>query len=223
MKKIILVLAAISILSTALYAQEKTKMRPKDRLIVGIFTDIWSGLPETMNTNTINRGITVDYLQEFPISTSNFSIAAGVGFAGHNLYSDNVYERFIDKHDFKPISEELDYNNKLSLNYLNIPLEFRYRTRYTPKTIRIHAGLKAGLLINAHTKYSGDDPGEPSRETKRKEAKLDNIESFVLGFHSRIGYGRVNLSTFIPIGNIFNDNDATDASFVSFGLSVILF
>jgi hypothetical protein len=223
MQKFILLFSIISILSNNVYSQERSRMRPKDRLIIGLFTDTWSGLPQTMSTNTINRGVTIDYVQEFPISTSNFSFAAGIGFAGHNLYSDHYYRRFQNSHDFQPIGEDLNYNNKLSLNYLNVPLEFRYRTRNTPRDFRIHAGVKAGLLINAHTKYSGDDPGEPSRKTRLKEGRLDNMESFMLGFHGRIGYGRVNLNTFIPLSNIFKDNDAADARFLSFGLSFIIF
>ncbi len=222
MKKVILFFTVITLFAASTFSQENTKMRPKDRLIVGLFTDIWSNLPDEMETKTINRGITINYLQDFPISTSNFSFAAGLGFTSHNLYSDNFYTITSDGHEFMPISG-LDYDkNKLSLNYLNIPVELRYRTRNTPQTFRIHAGVKAGLLIDAHTKYVGEvTPG--GRETKFKEGKLNNIENFLVGVHGRIGYGRVNLSTFINLTNIFEENNAIDAGVFSVGLSFILF
>lgn len=218
MKKVILFFAVITLFAASTFSQETTRMRPKDRLIVGIFTDIWSNLPDEMETKTINRGITIDYLQDFPISTSNFSFAAGLGFTSHNLYSDHGFS-----FDFYPINPELDYDkNKLSLNYLNIPVELRYRTRNTPNTFRIHAGVKAGLLIDAHTKYVGEvTPG--GRETKFKEGKLNNIENFLVGVHGRIGYGRVNLNTFINLTSIFEENNATDAGVFSVGLSFIIF
>ncbi|MFN2394073.1 MAG: outer membrane beta-barrel protein [Bacteroidales bacterium] len=217
MKKVILFITVITLFAASTFSQENSKMRPKDRLIVGLFTDIWSNLPDEMETKTINRGISIDYLQDFPISTSNFSFAAGLGFTSRNLYSDHSYS-----FDFNPINSELDYKNKLSLNYLNIPVELRYRTRNTPHTFRIHAGVKAGLLINAHTKYVGElTPG--GREISLKEGKLNNIENFLVGVHGRIGYGRVNLNTFINLTNIFEENNATDAGVFSVGLSFILF
>ena len=222
MKKIIVLFTALALISIDAISQEIPRMRPKDRLIVGLFTDVWSNLPADMETKTINRGVTIDYLQDFPISTSNFSFAVGLGFTSHNIYSDNFYARTSGRHEFMPISG-LDYDkNKLSLNYLNIPVELRYRTRNTPQTFRIHAGVKAGLLIDAHTKYVGEvTPG--GRETKFKEGKLNNIENFLVGVHGRIGYGRVNLSTFINLTNIFEENNAIDAGVFSVGLSFILF
>ncbi len=222
MKKIIVLFTALALISIDAISQEIPRMRPKDRLIVGLFTDVWSNLPADMETKTINRGVTIDYLQDFPISTSNFSFAVGLGFTSHNIYSDNFYARTSGRHEFMPISG-LDYDkNKLSLNYLNVPVELRFRTRNTPQTIRIHAGVKAGLLIDAHTKYIGEDaPG--GRDTKIKEGKLDNIERFMFGFHGRLGYGRFNLNTFINLTDIFEGNNAQDASLVSVGLSFIIF
>jgi hypothetical protein len=204
-----------------------SKMRPADRLILGVFTDIWQDLPSGMKTLAINRGITIDYLQEFPISTSNFSVAAGLGFASHNLYSDHVYfdRDQTGAHEFLPVGDiySTEYsNNKLSLNYINIPLEIRFRTRNTKHAFRIHAGIKAGLLVSAHTKYVGEIAPD-KRETKLKEKKLENIEPFLVGFHGRIGYGRVNLNTFISLTDIFTENNAANASFMSVGLSFIFF
>ncbi len=221
MKKFILLFAVFTLLSIDVFSQGIPPMRPKDRLIFGLFTDVWSNLPGDMETKTINRGVTIDYLQDFPISTSNFSFAVGLGFAGHNLYSDNLYERDNGTYNFNPIDRDYD-KNKISLNYLNIPLELRFRTRNTPQTFRIHAGVKAGLLVNAHTKYVGNEE-QGVREIKIKEGKLDNIQSFMFGFHGRIGYGRINLNTFINLTDIFEGNNAQDASLVSLGLSFIIF
>lgn len=223
MKKTIITLSIIMLISSIAFSQDRTRMRPQDRMAISLFSDIWSDLPQDMKTNTINRGLSIDYTQEFPLGTSNFSFAAGLGFASHNLYSNHWYLHDNDRHNFEKIPKELDHTgNKLSLNYLNVPVEFRYRTRNTPRTFRIHAGIKAGLLIDAHTKYTG--PLETNgRETKIKEKKLDNIESFLVGFHGRIGYGRVNLNTFISLTDIFEGNDAEQASFMSIGLSFIVF
>lgn len=224
MKKSILILLVMVIAISKSHAQDPiTKMAAKDRLIIGLFTDLWSDLPANMDPQSINRGITIDYIQEFPISTSNFSVAAGFGFSSHNLYSDNLYLWDDGNYHFEEIPEDQEYdNNKLSLNYLNIPLEIRYRTRNTPRTFRIHAGLKAGWLASGHTKYTGEiEPDE--REIKVKEKSLDNIEPFLIGVYGRIGYGRVNLNAYMSMTEIFKDNNAEGANFMSVGLSFILF
>jgi hypothetical protein len=227
MKKLVMVFTLISLITATAFAQEPTKMRPKDRLIITAHSDIWSGLPTGMKQQAINRGITIDNVQEFPISTSNFSVAAGVGFSSHNLYSNHVY---FDKeqngnHEFMPVGEiySNEYsNNKISLNYVNIPLEIRYRTRNTPKTFRVHAGLKAGLLVSGHTKYVGEiNPG--GRKTKLKEKMLENTEPYLIGLYGRIGYGRVNLHGYMSLTDIFSNNNAQEASFLSLGLSFIVF
>jgi hypothetical protein len=227
MKRLIFSLVFVTLAVSGLHAQDATRMPASDRLILTAFTDIWSGLPDGMSTQVINRGFGFDYLQEWPLGTSNFSAAAGVGFMFHNLYSDHIYfdpERS-GSHDFLPVSEiySNEYStNKLSLNYLNVPLEIRFRTRNAQRTFRIHAGVKAGLLIDAHTKFTGEyDSG--GRDVKIKEKKLENIENFLVGFHARIGYGRVNVNTFIPLTNVFSNNSAQPASFMSVGLSFIVF
>jgi len=45
----------------------------------------------------------------------------------------------------------------------------------------------------------------------------------MFGVHGRIGYGRLNLNTFFNLTNIFEGNNAEDASFMSIGLSFIVF
>ncbi len=227
MKKIFVVFTAVMLVFPTLFAQEKTRMRPKDRLMIGLFTDMWTDLPGNMDTRTINRGVSIDYVQDFPISTSNFSVAAGLGFMSHNLYVDEDYLYQWDNdnqyYDFLEITEDFD-KNKLSLNYLSVPVELRYRSRSLPNTLRVHAGLRAGLLVNAHTKYVGDDLAGTGREVKFKEGKLDNIENFLLGLHGRIGYGRVNFYAYIPLTDLFEGNGATEnATFTTLGLSFIIF
>ncbi len=223
MKKFFLVFLVFITLLTTLAAQDKTKMRPADRLIFTAITDVWSGLPTNMKTFAVNRGIIIDYFHDQPLGTSNFSVAAGLSFAGHNLYSNHRYSRVGNKHEFVAIPSAQEYsNNKLSLNYLNIPLEVRFRTRGWKRNMRIHAGIRGGYLISGHTKYVGEDlPG--GRRTKVKEKMLDNIEPFMLGAHARIGIGKVTLSGYMPLNTIFKDNSAADANFFSLGLSFIVF
>ncbi len=231
-------------LNTSVKAFEPPRMHPTDRFIVTLFTDIWQDVPENMDLKTIQRGISINAMQDMPLGRSNFSVAAGLGFTSHNMYSDHRYlfNALEDKHDFYPIS--LDYDkNKISLNYIDIPVQFRFRSRETDRPFRLYAGMKAGYLVNAHTKYEGEAyfvdpagiqfPDLPDffddvedllkRTTKVKEHKLENITSYRIGLTAMVGYGRVNFHFYYPLTQIFEDNSAEDMRPISLGINLILF
>ncbi len=242
MQRTLIPIAIILILtSVTAKAFEPPRMHPKDRFMLTLFTDIWQDIPDGMDLKAIQRGINVEALQDMPLGRSNFSVAAGLGFASHNLYSDNLYlyDPTEDRHDFYPI--HLDYDkNKISLNYIDVPVQFRFRTRDLERTFRLYAGIRAGYLVNAHTKYEGKayfsgpgiiqlNPEAPlemdaeKRTTKFKEHKLKNINDFRIGLTAMIGYSRVNVHFSYQLTDIFEDNSAADMQPISLGLTFILF
>lgn len=213
---------------------ETERMYPDDRFIITLFTDIWQNAPQNMDLKTIQRGITISAMQDMPLGRSNFSVAAGLGFSSHNLYSDHLYlfNHSENKFDFHPISSDHQYdNNKISLNYIEIPVQLRYRSRTLPKTFRVYAGMKAGRIINAHTKFVGkeyyhyqhESPVITERTVKIKEHKLRNINDYRIGLTATIGYGMVNLHAFYPLTNIFTENSAEEMKPLSLGVSFIVF
>ncbi len=244
MKHFLAIAVLFLVLNTSSQAFEPPRMHPTDRFIVTLFSDVWQDVPEGIDLKTVQRGVSINAMQDMPLGRSNFSVAAGLGFTSHNMYSDHRYlfNPFIDKHDFHPISLEYD-KNKISLNYIDVPVEFRYRSRDTDRPFRLYAGMKAGYLVNAHTKYEGetyfvepggiqfpdfdvvfdDADGFIKRTTKVKEHKLENISSFRIGLTAMIGYGRVNFSFYYPLTQIFEDNSAEDMTPISLGVSLILF
>jgi|GEM_PF-902829 len=217
------------------------RMHPADRFMVSLFTDIWQDVPDAMDLKTIQRGISIKAMQDMPIGRTNFSLAAGLGFTSHNLYSDHIYmyNAFEEKHDFYSIVTDYD-KNKISLNYLDVPVQFRFRSRGLQRTFRLYAGMKAGYLVNAHTKYAGkayfpqpggiqffpanDDGTFPvERSTKFKEHELENLSSYRIALTAMLGYHRVNLHFSYMLTDIFEGNSAEDMLPVSLGLTFILF
>lgn len=227
-KNKILTVILFMAVSSLTYAQDLVPMKSADRFMIGLFTDVWSDLPNGMETKAINRGITIDILQDFPLGNSRFSFGIGLGYMGQNLYSDNFLYTWSDVEDdynFQEISEGVVVEkSKLSLNYLQVPLEIRFRTRNLPENLRIHLGAKAGLLVNAHNKYLGGDlDGTSDKERKFKEGKLGNIEQFNFGLLARVGYSRFNVFAYMPLTPVFESNEAENANFLSLGLTFIVF
>ncbi len=214
-----------------------TRMHPDDRLIFTLFTDIWQNQPGNIDLKTIQRGVSIEALQDMPLGRSNFSIAAGLGLSSHNIYSDARYLYNPADNTFDFHSLDVDYDkNKLSINYLDIPVQFRYRTRSTVRDFRFYVGIRAGYLVNAHTKYEGiQSPGpyhiyDPEyshmageRKIKIKEHRLGNISKYRIGLTAMVGYGSINFSLGFPLINVFDGNSAEDMLPLSLGVSMILF
>ncbi|MFP4064167.1 MAG: porin family protein [Bacteroidales bacterium] len=247
MKRLVFLLLGLLLATNSLQAFEPSRMHPSDRFFVTLFTDAWQNVPDEMDLSTIQRGINISAMQDMPMGRSNFSIAAGLEFSSHNLYSDHRYLFYPDhplsqeeKYDFAPLRRDYD-KNKLSLNYLEVPVQFRYRTRGLNRTFRIYAGIKAGYLVNAHTKYEGKDnyllqdgihlyeeledllSDTYTREIKTKEHRLGNLADYRIGLTAMVGYGSLNLHLYYPLTKIFEDNSASDMYPVSVGVSLILF
>ncbi len=215
------------------------RMHPNDRFMVTVFTDVWQNTPDEMDLKAFQRGVSIEALQDRPIGRSNFSLAAGLGFTSHNLYTDHLYRYNAqeDTHDFYPIQPDYD-NNKLSLNYIDLPVQLRFRSRDLDNTFRLYAGIKAGYLVNAHTKYEGkayfsepggihfapeDTEGLVERTTKVKEHKLENLNDFRIGLTAMVGYSRFNIHFSYPLTDIFEGNNAEEMHPISVGLTFILF
>lgn len=253
MKRLVFLLLGLLLATNSLQAFEPSRMHPSDRFFVTLFTDAWQNVPGDMDLRTIQRGINISAMQDMPMGRSNFSIAAGLEFSSHNLYSDHHYLFYPDlsyqphllialqeKYDFAPLRRDYD-KNKLSLNYLEVPVQFRYRTRGLNRTFRIYAGMKAGYLVNAHTKYEGKSQyleldgiytsGEAAalvsdtsnKEVKTKEHKLGNLVDYRIGLTAMVGYGSVNLHLYYPLTSVFEDNSASDMYPLSLGITWILF
>jgi len=240
MKRILIVLAAFFVLTFSVKAEDVFMTGRTDRLMIDLFTDFWSNVPSSMDVYTINRGVNISMMQDFRLWRSSFSVATGLGIASHNLYSDHFY-KFTPIHESStwPQPGQFDFNpiydtygelkkNKLNLNYLNLPFEFRYRNNNLSHTLRVYAGLRLGFLINAHTKThlknaNGVFGAGTQTEWKYKEHKLGNLEKFQFGVTGRIGYGRLNLFAYMPLTNVFEGNNSTEMKPFSIGLTFIVY
>ncbi len=232
--KPIAILIAIICMAPNVQAFVPERMYPTDRFMITVFSDIWQDVPETMDLKTIQRGISISAFQDMPLGRTNFSLAAGLAFSSHNLYSDHRYNFIpsLNQFRFVAIDPDHDYDkNKLSLNYLEVPVQLRFRTRDLPSTLRFYAGIKAGYLFHAHTKFVGKQYYEHSvppfgvteRTIKVKEHKLENINKYRIGLTGTIGYGAVNLHVYYQLTETFKDNNAEGMFPLSFGVSFILF
>ena len=219
-------LGAILLLPGLCLSAQPLRMRPADRLMVEFIGDHWRNVPENMRQDIINRGLALLAIQDMPLGRTRFSVAAGMAFYSHNLYTDHFYQptnwggahaRF----DFVPIPQEYK-TNKLNLNYLGLPLELRYRGPGRERGLRLYAGISADYLVSANTKFRGLDQAG-SREIKVKEHLPGQINPFRIQAYARVGIRKWAVVTRFPLTRVFEDNSAREMVPVSLGLNWSLY
>jgi len=135
------------------------------------FTDIWFNAPTTVHIRTIhpsgNAYITTTWALE-RVRSLLFGIGLGIG--NHNMYSSNGIMENIKGDTIKYIQVAKDLKmkrSKLSLTYLEVPLELRFKSK---SGLKISLGFKLGYLIDSKEKYIGNTVvGGPLQVIKRKK------------------------------------------------------
>ena len=223
MKRIILIVTCFMMLGTMVSAQSVDLFTDKFATGIDIFNDLVMDAPDDVEFRGFNPGVNIYAMRTFPLGKSNFAFAAGLGLGMHNIYSNSLLQdtsgvSFLSKiPEETPGGKDIDYKkSKISLTFLDVPLELRFKTE---SGFRVSAGFKIGYLINAHTKYKGDDLIDGSK-TKIKVSSLPNLQSWRFGPSFQIGYKWINLVGFYSISTIFEENQGPAIYPVSLGLSL---
>lgn len=218
MKRLIILITGLLILSFSQAQQPYEVAQGKFSTGVSIFTDIWQGLPDGMDSRTINQGVSYFLMYNHRFMESNFSGAIGIGMGTHNLFSNSLIGTDSSGNTiFTPI-EDINYKKtKISLTYFDIPIELRFKTK---KKFRLAVGFKAGFNIDSHTKYKGDDLGGELEEVKIKSKDLKNLEKWRYGITGLIGYKWINLVVYYSISKVFEADKGPEIYPISVGISL---
>lgn len=189
----------------------------QDRFVLDINLDNWDKSPEGVKVKGFrSRGVNIMFLDERPFGKGNVAFAWGLGFSSQNFHTNADYfqDDDADTSGFSPLNIEYDLN-KLSLNYIDVPFELRFRTNANAKgkRLKLSAGFKIGVLVNAHTKFNNG-------AYKVKRYHLKNIPDWHYGLSARLGFGKIGVSCFYSLTKLFNDGEGMEITPYSIGLSI---
>lgn len=207
---------------TSLQAQNAETLSKKFTTGIDIFNDLVQDAPAGIEYRTINPGVNIYGMYTYEIPKSTISLAIGLGLGMHNLHSNGLLSDSAANSVLTPFPEtangrNVDYKqNKLQLTYLDIPAEIRFKSK---GGFRLAAGIKAGYLLSAHTKYKGDDL-DGGRTVKIKEGSLPNLEKWRFGPTFQIGYKFVNLTAFYSLSRVFTETTEIEIYPISVGISL---
>jgi hypothetical protein len=230
LRRILLLLIPALLVSQVSYSQvvnEKTKK--KVSIGIGIYTDIWMKMPEGTRSRTINQGMNLLAMYNVPFGKSNFSFSIGLGLSTHNLYGNFLTNSSSDSTWIVPIPDSVSYKrSKITTTYLDIPLEFRYKSK---SKVTIALGFKGGFMIGSFSKYVGDGGFSTYSYTVPKDVGkvrikmngIKNLEQFTYGPTLRVGYRWFNVNAYYMISTIFSKSRGPDMYPISVGIMLMPF
>ena len=202
MKRILVTLIAL-VLSTGAFAQLiANKTDNKVTLGFDIFNDFQLVTNDNWDARMFNQGFSCALTYNFPLGESKHNtVALGVGYSGHNYFS---YSKIVDPY-VKDTMQFIQYRddkgfkrNKLNCNYIDIPLELRFRINDSWK---IGVGFKFGILVNAKTKFVGNN--EDGVKIHEKYCYIPNVERYAYSATLRVGYKWVSAYCAYQLNNVF--------------------
>ena len=153
------------------------------------------------------------YKFETFIPNTNFSVVTGLslGLEKYRFKDPVTLTRYRDdKGNYSNQLVSLDtvlYNaaikgSKLAVNYIEIPIEIRYRTNktYPKNSFFVSVGGKIGYMFNSHTKYKYKQ--ESQIKTSKFRSKFD-LNSIRYGFMGRVGFGNFNVFYYQSLNTLF--------------------
>lgn len=203
----------------------------KDRFTVDLFGSNWiynksdARFGNDFKTKWWSRGISIYFSWDFRIKKSRVSFAPGIGYSCSNIYSrhglweDSSGTSFRKLEEINPNIALADYKvNKLTLQYIDIPLELRIRTNPDKfnNCWKFVVGFKAGIRVDAHTKEKTKIGSVVKVDVERRFPDFNLLR---MGPTIRIGYSVVNVFAYYGILDVFKKDKGPKANEFTVGIS----
>lgn len=202
MKRLLFTLIAL-ILSVGGYAQLiANKTDNKVTMSLDFFNDFQLSTNANWDARMFNQGFSCALTYNFPLGeSSKHTVSLGVGYSGHNYFS---YSRIMNPYtadtlqfqQYRDVSGFKRY--KLNCNYIDIPLELRFRIKDAWK---IGVGFKLGILVNAKTKFVCDN--DEGVRVHEKYCYIKNVERYAYSATLRVGYKWVSVFCALQLNPVF--------------------
>lgn len=228
--KYLLALLLLMALEVSVYAQIKPRSKveesrgmsellappvSQDRFILELQSGVFLESLPGMEIRPWSPGLNAYIMYDYQLGKSPLSFAWGYGFSSFNIHlngafvEDTLNNGFVN---FQPFAPNYSWEkNKISVNFVEVPIEFRLRTRSAPM-FKMSVGGKIGYAVNIHTKTIDDDG-------KRKFYQVPELNKFRYGLTARVGVGRISAYGFYSLSTFFKENRGVELTPIVVGLS----
>lgn len=236
----LLVLAIASLAMVPAFSQDipkKTKKkfdlgnRAADHFMIQLGLNSMQGAPDSISSHVkgFQRSANVYLMFDKPFKGNpRLSVAIGAGIGTNNYYFKKMIVDIASTNPILPFRDVDSAQNfkkfKLSTAFLEVPLELRFTSNpeLPNKTFKAAIGIKAGTLLNAHTKGKilRDANDKVINNYTVKETTKSYFNTTRLAATARVGYGNFTLFGAYSFTGIFKDGVAADMKTLQVGITL---
>lgn len=172
----------------------------EDQFYFGFTYNILQNRPPDISQNKFSSGFSFGFLRDMPFNKARtWALAAGLGFSISNFNQDLFITNYNGDYQYSVIPSDVAYDkSKLILNYIELPIELRWRTS-TPKTHkfwRVYTGFKVSYLV--FSKYKFKNGGD-----KFSVNNIDDLDKIQYGMYLATGFNTWNLNVYYGFNPLF--------------------
>jgi hypothetical protein len=188
-------------------------------------------MPDSISSHQkgLSRGFNAYVMLNKPFKNSpKMSLGIGLGISTSNIYFKKMNVDLKAAPGFLPFTPVDSANHfkkyKLASTFLEVPLEFRFTSRPAEpnKSFKAAIGLKAGTLLNVHTK--GKTLLSSAGTTLNSYTEKENSKRFINGTHfmgtARVGYGVFSLFGSYQLNRFLKDGAGPAIKLYQIGLTI---
>lgn len=182
------------------------------RAYTNIHVSTWFNQPDSIKSKIMkSRGADVYLRYAFRFGQSRYGFAPSLGIGTFNLNSNGAVDTVAKATVLRPITVKYK-QNKLSANYVEIPVEFFYESR-NKIPWRVGLGFKAGYLLSSNTKFKSSD-------LKVKTYDIPNMMNYRYGATLQLTYGWFGVNGFYSLTPLFEKNLGPGFTPFSVGITI---
>lgn len=171
----------------------------EDQLYISLTYTILDNKPATISQNGFSGGFSLGFIKDIPLNgRRNIGFGIGAGYA-YNVYVQNLKISRENQTTLFELAE--DYKtNRLGINSIEMPIEFRWRTS-TPEKYsfwRVYSGVKFSYMVNSKTKFTDS-------EVMLTTKNIPQMNRIQYGATLATGYGNWNLYFYYGLSPLFED------------------
>lgn len=208
----------ISIFTTlSIFAQEKEKVEVKDEIqfdavdslyredqfYLNITYNALQHRPDGITQNKLSPGFAFGFLRDMPLNKKRtIAIAAGLGYS-LGVYNQNLGIRQVaGENAYQVFDSDVSFSkNKISMHYVDLPIEFRWRDSTPESHIfwRVYTGVKLSYLFYDEYK-SAASIGD------FKQSNNKDFNQFQYGVYVAVGWNTWNFYAYYGLNPLLKDS-----------------
>lgn len=206
-------------LYTGLSAPKEDSPDKFDRFNTDFFYNTWLGDPNGVATKFYAIGHNINLMFDIPFSEkSRMGLGIGFGYSHFNVRHEGGFT-FLEGPDesmytsFAPYTGPSRWINRTVFNFVEIPIEIRFRSRKERGKWKFYPGFKGGFMVENYSKWRVN-------QYEFKEFNFPDLNRVHYGPTVRIGRDNIFVFAYYDMTYLFTNPNSNRLQLIAAGISI---